>query len=159
MGKIYIGVDNGISGSIGIISDTNVLFFKTPTKVQQDYTKEPKNITRVDAIKLYDILEPFSNLECVIALERPMVNPSRWVATLSAIRAWEATLNVLEFLDMPMTPIDSKIWQKSLLPKDCPKEFLKSSSKEIGNRLYPQFKDIKHPDRDGLLIAEYLKRK
>ena len=28
----------------------------------------------------------------------------------------------------------------------------------IGNRLFPQFSDVKHPDRDGVLIAEYARR-
>ena len=159
MGKVYIGIDNGVSGSIGIITDGKFYFYKTPVKSQQDYTKEPKNVTRIDSVKLYDILEPFSNKECIVALERPMVNPGRWVATMSAIRAWEATLNVLEFLDIPMKPIDSKVWQKSLLPEGTHKDLLKPKSLEIGNYLFPTTIDVKHPDRDGILIAEYIKRK
>lgn len=47
---------------------------------------------------------------------------------------------------------------KALLPKGCSGEELKKASLDIGNRLFPQFDNIKHPDRDGILIAEYARR-
>lgn len=159
--KTYVGIDNGVSGSIGIISPNFISFHKMPIICEQDYTKEKKNITRVDVMKLLDLLEIDSALkmDLLIALERPMVNPSRWVATNSALRCHEATLIVIQFLQIPYIFIDSKEWQKALLPKDCKKEELKKASLDIGNRLFPHLQNIKHPDRDGLLIAEYCKRK
>jgi hypothetical protein len=54
--------------------------------------------------------------------------------------------------------IDSKEWQKSLLPKGLKgSEELKKASLDVGKRLFPSL-DIKK-DADGLLIAEYLRRK
>lgn len=46
-----------------------------------------------------------------------------------------------------------------LLPKGISGEELKKASLDIGGRLFPQFKEYNHPDRDSLLIAEYARRK
>ena len=55
--------------------------------------------------------------------------------------------------------VDSKDWQKVLLPKGTKgSDELKKASLDIGNRLFPQFADNKHKDRDGILIAEYGRR-
>ena len=154
--KTYIGIDNGVSGTIAIISETEVEFWKTPIKKEQDYTKAKKIVSRVDIQTLKGILEPYSD-NAFLLLERPLVNPSRWVATTSALRCHEAELAVIEILNIPYQFIDSKEWQKDLLPKRCGDT--KKASLDIGNRLFPQYKDFKHPDRDALLIAEYAKRK
>jgi hypothetical protein len=45
-----------------------------------------------------------------------------------------------------------------MLPKGVAGEELKKASLDIGNRLFPMFTEFKHPDRDGLLIAEYARR-
>lgn len=154
--KTYIGIDNGVSGTIAVIQDDNVLFCKTPVKKEQDYTKAKKNITRVDIWKLKDMLEPYAD-NAFLLLERPLVNPKLFNSTTSALRCHEAELTIIELLKIPYQFIDSKEWQKALLPKGC--DDTKKASVDIGNRLFPQYRDFKHPDRDALLIAEYAKRK
>lgn len=86
-----------------------------------------------------------------------MVNPGRFLATASALRACEATLIVIESLKIPYQWIDSKEWQKALLPSGLKGPQLKKASKEIGLRLFPNIQ-LKHEDYDGLLIAEYARR-
>jgi hypothetical protein len=87
-----------------------------------------------------------------------MVNSTRFNATLSAIRALEATLIALERSQFPYEYIDSKEWQKVLLPKGLKgSDELKAASLDIGKRLFPSL-DIKK-DADGLLIAEYMRRR
>ena len=156
----WMGIDNGVSGSIGVVdNEGNSWWFKTPTKSEQSYTKTKQNITRIDVIKLTDILSPFK--EGKVFLERPLVNPKMFKATMSAIRALEATLNVIEVLQIPLEYVDSKEWQKDLLPSGMKgSSLLKKASKDIGIRLFPKFtEDItKHGDADGLLIAEHFKR-
>ena len=154
--KVYIGIDNGVSGTIAILTDNETIFVKTPVKKEQDYTKAKKIITRVDVSALKELLEPFTN-DAFILLERPLVNPNRFAATASALRCHEAELTVIEMLGIPFQFIDSKEWQKALLPKGC--DDTKKASLDIGNRLFPQFREFKHPDRDALLIAEYAKRR
>jgi len=161
MTKIYIGIDNGVTGSIGIINEclNTVFFIKTPVKKEQSYTKAKQNITRINGHLLKQILqEHIENNTCFCLIERPMVNPSRWKASVSAIRALEATLTIIEDLKIPYQYIDSKEWQKALLPNGSAKEELKKDSLNIGKRLFPNVESI-HDDMDGLLIAEYAKRK
>ena len=159
--SIYIGIDNGVTGSIGIIKGSRHYLFKTPCFMEQNYTKAKGNISRIDHIALHDILEPYCLQHPKVYLERPMVNPKRFKATVSALRALESTLIVVETLEIPHEYIDSKQWQKELLPKGvkgAPE--LKKASLDIGCRLFPKLKKeiVKQGDADGLLIAEYLRR-
>jgi hypothetical protein len=99
-------------------------------------------------------------IEKVIAyIERPMVNPTRFQATASALRALEATLIILEELKIPYIYVDSKEWQKDLLPKELKGEELKEASLNIGKRLFPKIDFTGFKDADGLLIAEWGRRK
>jgi hypothetical protein len=157
-GKTYVGIDNGVSGSIGIIPFTGsgARFLLTPTKSCQNFQKDAKNITRIDAVTLHGILAHVENPFAVI--ERPLVNPGMFSATMSAVRALEATLLVLEWLEIPHMFIDSKEWQKVMLPNGTKGPELKVASKDIGTRLFPQFRDQFKADADGLLIAEWARR-
>lgn len=164
--KTYIGIDNGVTGSISIISGSKVFHFKTPVKKELSYTKIKQYINRIDFSQLGVLLAKayFNKVFCLI--ERPMINPLRWKASMSAIRALEATLIQLEELEIPYQYIDSREWQKELLPSGIVKnEKLKGSKKsnllkkaavDIAKRLFPS---IKTKDADSLLIAEYARRK
>lgn len=161
MSSIFIGIDNGVSGSIGIIgADGACAFIPTPIFKQQNYTKAKKNISRVNYLQLKRELKRYGTPRMVM-LERPMVNPGRFLATASALRALEVTLVALEVLEFPYTFVDSKEWQSYLLPKGTkgPTE-LKKASMDIGCRLWPLLKIHiqKHKDSDGLLIAEHARR-
>ena len=158
--KVYIGIDNGVTGSLGIISTSGALYaeyHKTPTISCLNYQKEVAYITRINVVALRDILE---GVHCPFALvERPLVNPSMFKATLSAVRALEATLTVLDFLKIPMRFVDSKEWQKEMLPSGIkgPEE-LKRASLEVGRRLFPAQAHLFKGDADGILIAEWGRR-
>ena len=56
--KFYIGIDNGVTGSIGIVGKdlTYYNMVKTPVISGQDYTKAKKNISRVDVKVLAEII-------------------------------------------------------------------------------------------------------
>lgn len=160
MSKVYVGIDNGISGTIGIVGEgIDAVFVKTPVKKEQDYTKAKKIITRLDYSKFMELFSGMNKNDVCVVMERVMVNPTRFAATVSALRCHEAELIMIELLGCKHMFIDSKEWQKAMLPKGCSGEELKKASLDIGNRLFPQFEDFKHPDRDGLLIAEYARRK
>lgn len=155
--KTYVGIDNGVTGTVTIIGDNRVIHFPMPVKSEQSYTKAKQNITRIDYPALREALW---NDICVATgvfclLERPMVNPGRFKATVSAIRALEATLIVLERLSIPFQYIDSKQWQKALLPQGLDKVDLKKAAIDVARRLFPQ---VKTKDADSILIAEYARR-
>jgi hypothetical protein len=162
--RVYVGIDNGSSGSIGIITeDGKVRFGTIPNKKEQSYTKKKQSITRVDVGKLDSLLKEFMGKDWLdrvfVLIERPMVNPTRFKASISAARALEAVLNVIELNGLSYQYIDSKEWQKALLPEGTEgTDELKKASLQIGTRLFPQV-ESKHKDRDGILIAEYARRK
>lgn len=158
MNKTIIGIDNGTSGSIGLINDETVVFVPTPSKTEQDYTKKKKNISRLDVEKFKSFLEEYINKEPLCILERPLVNPKMFRATEGALRCFEAELSIIESLKISHIFLDSKEWQRKILPSGIKgSKELKKASLDIGLRLFPQFeKEIKkQKDADGLLIAYY----
>lgn len=156
--KTYIGIDNGVSGTIAVIKDGSVSFGKTPVVKVQDYTKRKKMISRLNVLEFDLILSGVEPNNAIAVIERPLVNPGRLLATESALRCHEAMLILIERRGIPYMFVDSRDWQREMLPKGCTGDDLKLMSKEIGNRLFPKFADVKHPDRDALLIAEWARR-
>lgn len=154
---IFLGIDNGVSGSVGIIGAT-AEYVKTPVIRVLNYTKTKQWLHRVDAKKLHNLLNIKFENDVLCLIERPMINPGRWRSTMSAMRAMEATLIVLDMLRIPYLFIDSKEWQKKLLPKGLEKGELKEASLQVGKRLFPKINFKGHTDADGLLIAEYARR-
>jgi len=167
--KTYIGIDNGVTGTLGMLRvslESGLViqkdFCKIPVFSQQSYTKKKGNITRVQVDEFLRILNVWAlGADSVfVALERPMVNPGRLKATLSAMRCLEAVLICLEMLDFDRRYIDSKEWQKEFFPEKPEKGETKRYSSEVGSRLFTEFTDKikKYGDADGLLIAEYCRR-
>ena len=160
--RLFCGIDNGVSGSFAILSEDGKVqaFFKPPTVSGQDYTQKIQNVTRIVTTRLKELLSPYRDAKIMCFLERPMINATRFRASLSAIRAFEATLIVLDDLSLPYDFVDSKAWQKALLPAGLKgSDELKKASLDVGKRLFPSidFKGLK--DADSLLIAEYQRRK
>jgi len=167
--RIFVGIDNGVSGSIGIIAvsavKTETNFVKMPTFNEQSYTKQKRNLTRVDTKELTLffslLLTKYLDATIQVVIENPMINPTRFRATTSALRALEATLIVVESFDLPRSYIYSKEWQKAMLPSGIKGAAeSKKASKHIGCRLFPQHKELIETvgDADGLLIAEYVRK-
>ena len=151
----FIGIDNGVSGSIGIITIDAHYYLRTPVKKELNYTKTKQWLHRINGVELKKILSIHTDI-VGIAIERPMINPGRFKATVSAIRALEATLIVIESLQLPYQYLDSKSWQKALLPHNLEKEELKEASLQIGKRMFPKIDFTGFSDADGILIAAYL---
>jgi hypothetical protein len=166
--SIIIGIDNGTTGTIGILYPPSIpalpIFSKIPSKSEQSYTKTKKNITRIDVNSLRTIFTcvlgssvELSTPSVHVVMERPLVNPKMFAASMSAMRALEAVLTTVESFGFSYRYIDSKEWQKALLPAGTVGPNLKKASANRGKREFPQFaKEIdKHGDADGLLIALY----
>ena len=165
----YVGIDNGVSGSIGVVRQGHAVMLFMPTRSELSYTKNKRNITRIDwkrLRKLFSANLPLGTNEhgegvVKVFLERPMVNPMRFQATSSALRAMEATLIVIEAFNLPLQYVDSKQWQKVMLPGGLKgSDVLKEASKDIGCRMFPNLSGAitKHGDADGLLMAEWARR-
>lgn len=157
--NVFLGIDNGVTGSIGIIINDMVTYVPMPVFRQLNYTKSKQWLHRIDGVMLKTFLEDLSKENCFCLIERPMLNPGRWKATVSAIRAVEATQTILELLQIPYQFVDSKEWQSVMLPSGLEKEELKEASLNVGKRLFPQMDWIKFKDADGLLMAEFARRR
>ena len=158
--KAFVGIDNGVTGSIGVIYPDRgtSAFILTPIIKTRNYTQKEKYFHRID----WHILQENIPIGSFVLLERPMVDPRRFVATASALRALEATLIVLEMSDLEYTYIDSKEWQREFFSSSViGSKDLKETSMMIAIELFPnhESKIRKHRDGDGLLIAEYARRK
>jgi len=164
---IFIGIDNGTTGKIAYISSNDTQkydIFEIPVKKELSYTKTKQYITRIDYPKYKLLFEDniikfneSNPYNCIVGIERPMVNPGRFKSTMSGIRCLEATLILIEELKMSFRYIDSKEWQKKLLPHGLKKEELKSGAVNIASRLYPMIEHKFKKDADAILIAHYLK--
>ena len=104
--KIYIGIDNGVTGTVGCVGGFAPEIWETPTKNEQNYTKAKKNINRVSVPALKALLDNMVDgnnpMDCIVLLERPMINAMRFQASISAARSMEATLIAIEELGLPM---------------------------------------------------------
>jgi len=161
--KNYIAIDNGVTGTIAFIHNSGTSsFFKIPAFEQKNYTKAKGDITR---IKFRELLQDFKVLEQhkpFVIIERPMVNPGRFKATISALRALEAVQIAVEYFQYPYEFVDSKQWQRQFFPsatkdKKHTTAELKNFSVEYGLRYFPEHKDLilKHSDADSLLMAKW----
>lgn len=160
--KIYIGIDNGTTGSIAWISPKETRMIETPIWKEQSYTKAKNIITRIDHLRLMQVFEEVRGGESdiIAVIERPMINPMRFKASVSAARSLESTLCILEVLGIARMYVDSRDWQKKMLPKGCEGKELKTASMDIGCRLFPSVEKVikHHKDADSLLIAEWARR-
>jgi hypothetical protein len=159
--RIFCGIDNGTTGSIGIIKENGDYdFYLTPIKNEQSYTKTKQKITRIDFNGFCKILEKYINDDdnIKVMIERPMVNPMRFKSSSSALRALESTLIAIEKYDLSYEYVDSKQWQKLLLPGGLKGDELKKASLDIGSRIFPKVKHLFVNDADGMLITEFLRR-
>lgn len=156
-----MGIDNGVTGSITVLyADGTFTYVKMPTFKQRNYTKVTSWLHRVNFVKLRAFLDNLTTTnEVVLAvMERPMVNPGRFAASASALRCLEATQIALELSGIPYAFIDSKAWQKELLPKGLKgSEELKKASDALAKKKYPMY-NFKDGEGDSTHIAEYAKK-
>lgn len=183
--QLIFGIDNGATGTIACVcADYNYIdFIETPVKESYDYTKDVQKMNRVDTVQLLEWFKKHINfvqafyktaIKIIVILERPMVNPQRFKQSGYALRAFEATLIVLEMLKLNYIIIDSKKWQHYFFGKDTTQVDLKKASMKKSLEILTDYEkeniyglDIKgmkqtleqHKDGDGFLICYYAKNK
>lgn len=170
----------GHRGTIAcLIPEYNYIDFQcTPIIQALDYTKEIQYLNRINHIELKKWFEKQINfakqfykteIKPIVILERPMVNPQRFKQSKSALRAFEATLIVLELLQLNYIIIDSKQWQHYFFGKNTLQIDLKFESMKLGlltlNNIKGNLNELEiqkmtkcitnHGDADSLLICKY----
>lgn len=163
--------DNGTTGTIGWIyghylSDFDMI--EVPVKKRASFHKDPRSTTVIDVEKLKGTIQGWmeqANLipkDVIAYRERPMINPKRWQASMSASRADEAETIMLEQMGIKYKYVDSKAWQRHVLPSSgkagTTSDMLKAESMDIGLKEFKDHPGIvqcvrKHGDADGILGA------
>lgn len=163
--------DNGTTGTIGWIyghhlSDYDMI--EVPVKKRASFHKDPRSTTVIDVEKLKGTIRGWMEQaklipkDVIAYRERPMINPKRWQASMSASRADEAETIMLEQLGIKYKYVDSKAWQRHVLPSSgksgTTSDMLKAESMDIGLKEFKDHPDIvecikKHGDADGILGA------
>jgi hypothetical protein len=156
---IAIGIDNGTTGSVGVIgAPGGPDFFPVPTKEFLHYTKSGKMVKRICTGTIETDFDDIDVNNCFAYIERPFTgSPMMIQSSLMAARAHEAVMIALERLGIGYVTIDSKEWQAALLPGVKGSPNLKKASKLKGIQLYPHLATYinQHGDADGLLIAHH----
>lgn len=168
--KVYVGIDNGSTGSIGIITPESSSMAHPPVRKQLNYHKKAENISRIDYpefVKWLIALRDSSAIngwQLMAILEKPFTGMPN--AAVLAGRVYEAEIIALEECGIPYTTICASDWQGTIKRAGMLPSGLKGSaehkaaSRDIGLRLFPDLADAikKHRDADGLLIAEWARR-
>lgn len=163
---IYIGIDPGLSGAVGIIDDQfardcQVAVFDTPTALVEGEKTKRKYLTPAMALILerYATLTRQPNLLCV--LENVHSMPKQGVASSfnfgEGKGIWEG---ILAAYHIPTELVSPQRWKKEIMA-DQGKD--KSAARFKAMALFPsladQLKLVKHDGRaEALLMAEYARR-
>lgn len=188
-GTWVLGFDNGVSGSFTLMDPKGrvVMFEHVPTYKEDKWTKPKtkKLKTKVketkDKITLIDIdalqrmliskVGVLSDVHCF--LERPAISyNAAWSmqTSISASMSWAYVIYVLKKLNIKRTDIDSRDWQKALIPeamgennKDYMKtlkagdrnKLLKEASDMLAKQIWSKFKSKEVGAGDSVCIAQY----
>jgi hypothetical protein len=159
---MVIGIDNGSTGSIGILSKDGATFEAIPTQDYLHYGKKGslgKRLHRMGLINLIQSRFDLIRTKVRVYVERPF--SGKFInAVVPAHRFFEATIITLEDLELGYEVVDSGVWQKPILGHVSGSANLKKASKLRGIQLYPSLAKAitEHGDADGLLIAHHFSR-
>lgn len=154
---IYIGIDPGLSGGVGIINDDKAAAYVFDTPVAEVDSKR-KYLARAMAL----LLGPFADREDVLCvLENVHSMPKQGVASSFCFGEgkgmWEG---IIAAYNIPLELVSPQRWKKEIMA-DQGKE--KSAARFKAMQLFPSLSDqlklVKHDGRaEALLMAEYGRR-
>lgn len=159
--RVTVGIDNGSTGSVGIIGPNGAIFEKVPTQPYLHYGKKGSIGQRLDRAALINLIlgqidKPTEIANVRAYIERPF--SGRFInSVVPAHRFFEATIIVMEDLKIGYEVVDSREWQPPILGNVKTSAKLKLASELRGVQLYPQLRDAikSHGEADGLLIAHF----
>jgi hypothetical protein len=171
--KLTVGIDNGTTGTVGIVGGPTAFFGHVPNFEAVSHVKSKGFCTRIDRAKLKDILyvhgcagdHACTNVR--VYIEAPFTMQFSTEAVLMAHRAYEAVLSVCDDLGLPAEVVQPKAWQsvqlgdRLAMPTKNVKGAVKPDTKKAsllkGIQLYPSLEAAirQHGDADGLLIAHH----
>lgn len=158
--KYYVGIDNGVTGTIAVVDSEGTLhhWCRTPVTRTASFYKKNAYINRIHRTGLRKLLEPFKDKNVKVLMEYPSINPTRFASSISAAASFEATWGVIEDMGLPVEFIPAIQWQKALLPGKTGSFDTKKASTDLARRLFPRLRIPPTSDGDALLLCEYARR-
>ena len=165
---VYIGISRGGTGTIGIINENDEIYFsQVPKEWRHQNGHNHLNYKKfVELLKPYAIVQENDVRQKVNALavvEKPIgfmwskkhsINIQKFIASN---RFFEAEMGILEALGIPVTLVEPANWQRDMFTNKYHKMKENQASIELGNDLFPELKQSKAKDRDGICMAYWLK--
>ncbi len=158
--RIYIGVDNGLSGGIAMLQNRKILELTTmPTIVGSN------NRNEYDIQEILKILEKHKK-DATIIIEKAQAMPKLGtVQAFSFGKLYGIMLGLVNALKMSYSIVHSRTWQKEMF-RDISSENTKQASVTVARQLYPEqsflatkrSKKMHHGLTDAVLIAEFGRR-
>jgi hypothetical protein len=158
--KIFVlGIDPGIYGAGCLMSldGKHILPFQLSTSKNRNYAN--KTTKAVDALAFYQMLEHHRKQIYFCVVESPLFMPFQSVkSTFKIGEIFGTIVSILELLDLPVTFITAKEWQKSLLQgiegEDIKDRSIKKAM-ELGADIERYNKQAKSGLADAVCIAAY----
>lgn len=159
--NVYIGVDNGLSGAIGILFAGSGQATRPENEhhpmVTRSATIAGKDGRRLHYKAVRDTFNRFSDAGAIIILEYPFRGQnSRAVGY--GMAAWECVMIAAEVAAIPVHHVAAKTWQKELFGGIKGTAELKKASRVYGETLWPWLKPNKGAhggDFDAMMLALY----
>ena len=143
--RIYVGVDPGVNGGIGVISGSGSYALKMPETAKDIYEIFFEIRQHADA----------ENASIKACLEFVSASPQMGVvSSFSFGRGYGNLEMALTAAGIPFERVRPQVWQKSL---GCMTKGDKNVSKRKAQELFPQLK-ITHATADAILLAEFGRR-
>jgi crossover junction endodeoxyribonuclease RuvC len=156
---IYIGIDPGLHGAVGVLTSEGQFVFDTPTMV----VSGAKERDEYNTAGMAALLRPYSfSAPILVVLEAVHSMPKQGVSSSfkfgKGLGIW---LGIIAAFNLPLEMPSPQRWKKEMLA-DQGKD--KSASRYKAIQIFPamaeQLKLVKHDGRaEALLMAEYGKRK
>jgi crossover junction endodeoxyribonuclease RuvC len=155
---IFIGIDPGLSGAVGVINkDAMVEIFDVPTiemkkgkKVGRDY----------DTNGMADIIRKYSNEDCTCFLEKVSAMPGQGVTSMFGFgKGYGIWQGIIASFRIPLTLVTPQAWKKEIMQGIGDKDAARMRAGQLFPSKSSFFSRKKDDGRaEALLIAEYGRR-
>lgn len=162
MSRVYIGVDNGLTGGLVAISDHP----GPPISMIVMPTRGKSKGNEVDASAVWDFIGTYAHERLTVILETPGKHSPGAQALCSMWDSYGAIRGVLESFKIRHHRITPQAWQKVMLP-NCAEGDTKPAARAKAKQLWPNESflstarsSVPHTGLvDAILIAEYARIK
>jgi hypothetical protein len=152
---MYVGIDPGLSGAVGVVSEDGCVVFDIPLMTASDKGKVK---WMIDASTLADKLLTATrcrDLDLMVALEQTAAMPGQGVSSMFSMGdSFGACRAVVQTLGLDLTLVRPAKWKKELgLSRE------KDDSMDMARRLFPDApldRKKDHNRAEALLIAQWL---